>query len=244
MGIGCLVVVESVDQLANWMDKPRLFRHHNKLFARIKLRNRCRYRYRHRLHRTRAIFACYYCLIFKAPFACLHNQPIYPAVEPGHLFQILMARTVVGLFSSAAEAQFAVERLLAAGFQHHNLNVATQDTLRAEHLPAEAEPPTEPLGTGFIRFFTDIFAGSSTDDTQAHIAATRPDSAVVTVNAATEAEADRARLTLDTNGAIDVYKQAASPSTPTPADNIVDLEGRLSRVRDDDELDANGLTTH
>jgi hypothetical protein len=156
-----------------------------------------------------------------------------------------MARTVVGLFNSTPEAQRAIEQLLHIGFQRTNLHLATPDTLRAEHLPAtETDPPIEPLGTGFIRFFTDLFTGNeNADAAQAHAAATHADSAVITVNAATEDEANRARATLDTAGAVDVYKQA-SPQTDRSADDIVDLEGSLRRVRDDDELDANGLTTH
>jgi predicted SnoaL-like aldol condensation-catalyzing enzyme len=159
-----------------------------------------------------------------------------------------MARTVVGLFSSAAEAQFATEQLLAAGFQRHNINVATQDTLRAQHLPATADgsAPVESFEEGIVRFFTDLFAGHETDDAPAHIAATSADTAVLTVNAATEEEADRARTLLNANGAADVYKQAASRGyvRPTPTNYIVDLEGSLYRVRDADDLDANGLTTH
>lgn len=161
-----------------------------------------------------------------------------------------MARTVVGLFNSAAEAQHAIEQLLAAGFTRSNLNVATQDTLKAQHLPATADnsTPTESFEEGIVRFFTNLFAGNENADAQAHIAATGPDSAVVTATAATNGEAERARATLDANGAIDVYKQAQTPaptpSQPSRADDIIDLEGSLSRVRDSDELDDNGLTTH
>ncbi|MDO7847181.1 hypothetical protein Q5H92_12485 [Hymenobacter sp. M29] len=157
-----------------------------------------------------------------------------------------MPRTVVGLFTSASEAQFAIERLLAAGFERTNLNLATQDTLRAEHLPGQiGNPVPETFEDGLVRFFSDVFAGSNNDDAEAHIAATGPDHAVVTANTATDEQADRARTILDSNGAIDVYKQAA-PQAPNRAagDDVVDLEGSLSRVRDDDELDDNGLTTH
>ena len=157
-----------------------------------------------------------------------------------------MSRTVVGLFNSTSEAQLAIEQLLATGFQRTNLHLATPETLRAEHLPAtatETEPPTEPLGTGFIRFFTDLFAGNENAGAQAHADATHADSAVITVNAATEDEATRARQLLDASGAVDVYKQA-TPGAAGPADDVVDLEGSLRRVRDSDELDANGLTTH
>lgn len=156
-----------------------------------------------------------------------------------------MSRTVVGLFHSTSEAQHASEQLLAAGFQRTALHLATADTLRAAHLPAtDTEPPVEPLGTGFIRFFTDLFTGNeNADDAQAHAAATHADSAVLTVAAATEDEATRARQLLDQHGAVDVYKQAA-PQAAGPGDDVVDLEGSLHRVRDAEGLDANGLTTH
>ncbi|MBF9220914.1 hypothetical protein [Hymenobacter ruricola] len=161
-----------------------------------------------------------------------------------------MARTVVGLFNRASEAQAAAEQLLAAGFPGSALHLATSATLRAEHLPAPtADAPDahiEPMGTGFIRFFTDLFAGNenAADDAQAHATATHADSAVLTVRAATEDEANRARQTLDAAAAVDVYKQAAPSAPAGAADDVVDLEGSLGRVRDSDELDANGLTTH
>jgi hypothetical protein len=157
-----------------------------------------------------------------------------------------MSRTVVGLYNHVSAARQAQAQLLAAGFAPASLHLATSDTLRAAHLPAaETEAPTEPLGTGFIRFFTDLFAGNENAeaDAQAHTTATHADSAVLTVRAATEDEATRARQTLDAAGAVDVYKQAA-PGRAGQEDNVVDLEGSLGRVRDSDGLDANGLTTH
>lgn len=164
-----------------------------------------------------------------------------------------MSRTVVGLFNHVSAAQQASAQLLAAGFPQASLHLATSDTLRAEHLPAPTEAPAEaseahiePLGTGFIRFFTDLFAGNENADAdaQSHASATHPDSAVLTVATATEAEATRARQTLDAAGAVDVYKQAAPSGASGASDDVVDLEGSLGRVRDSDELDANGLTTH
>ncbi|MBF9237349.1 hypothetical protein I2I05_08055 [Hymenobacter sp. BT683] len=161
-----------------------------------------------------------------------------------------MARTVVGLFNSAPEAQQAIDQLLAAGFIRSNLNLATQATLRAEHLAGNtaSSAPVEPFEEGIVRFFTNLFTGNENAAAEAHIAASGPDSAVITVNPGSDDESERARIILDEYGAIDVYKQAekARPATSRPslADNIVDLEGSLSRVRDKDDLDANGLTTH
>ena len=158
-----------------------------------------------------------------------------------------MPRTVVGLFNSTSEAQRATEQLLAAGFMPGSLRLATPDTLRAQHLPAPVlDAPTDSLENGVVRFFTNLFSGNENDAAQAHAAATHADSAVLTAQAATEAEAEHARRLLDAAGAVDVYKQAAGSPTAaaTRPNDTVDLEGRLSRVRDADDLDANGLTTH
>jgi hypothetical protein len=159
-----------------------------------------------------------------------------------------MARTVVGMFDTTAQAQAAHDQLLAAGFERPQLRLATSQTLQAQHLPAPAaaaEP--EDLREGFVRFFTDLFAGNENraDDARAHAAVAHADSAVLTVAAATEDQASRARALLAGSGAADVYKQPVPPASASgPADDVVDLEGGLSQVRDDEELDANGLTTH
>jgi len=154
-----------------------------------------------------------------------------------------MARTVVGLFTSPSEAEFATAQLRAAGFAGPAVQLATRETLRAQRLPGPEAAAEESFQDGLVRFFSDIFSGTPLDDAQAFIAPSGPDHAVVTVATTTPAEAERARQLLDRNGAIDVYKQRPlSPATAGPGE--IDLEGDLGRVRDDEELDANGLTTH
>ena len=159
-----------------------------------------------------------------------------------------MPRTVVGLFTSASEAEFAVAQLHAAGFAAPAVQLATRDTLQAEH-QIDVETPRETFQDAVTRFFSGIFSGAQVDDAQAHIAATGPEHAVITVDTTTAEEADHARELLDRNGAIDVYKQrplaaSLSATDEVPTADEVDLEGDLGRVRDDEELDANGLTTH
>ena len=157
-------------------------------------------------------------------------------------------RTIVGLFHSSGAAELAVEHLLGAGFAPSAIRQATQATLRGQ-LPAGAAPATdtshESLRDGILRFFAEVFTGHD-EDPSAYADAAHADSAVVTVSATSASAADTARQLLDTSGAVDVYKQAArlreSLTAGRPAG--IDLEGDLSRVRDHDELDANGLTTH
>ncbi|MDQ2793342.1 MAG: hypothetical protein M3Y12_04955 [Bacteroidota bacterium] len=155
-----------------------------------------------------------------------------------------MARIVVGLFTSASEAEFAAGQLRTAGFADSAVQLATRETLQAQHLPSPEAPP-ETIQDGVERFFSGFFSSQPLDDAAAHIAATGPDHAVITVATTTTAEAESARELLDRNGAIDVYQQrplAPAPAAPDAAG--IDLAGDLSRVRDDEELDANGLTTH
>ena len=154
-----------------------------------------------------------------------------------------MARTVVGLFPSASEAEFAAGQLRAAGFADSAVQLATRETLQAQQLPGtEARPET--FQDGVAHFFSGLFNGQLLDDAAAHIAATGPDHAVLTVDTITDAEANQARELFDLNGAIDVYKQHPLSSSMGEIHGEIDLEGDLGRVRDDDELDANGLTTH
>ncbi|MGY3087621.1 hypothetical protein ACVWYF_000647 [Hymenobacter sp. UYAg731] len=154
-----------------------------------------------------------------------------------------MARIIVGLFTSTSEAEFAVAQAQAAGLAPGSINLATRQTLQAQHLP-DAGAPAEPFRTGVTRFFTDLFSGSTLDDAPAYIAATGPEHAVVTIETATGEESELARAVLDRCGAVDVYKQRPLSPTAAPTAGGVDLEGDLDRVRDDEELDANGLTTH
>ena len=148
-------------------------------------------------------------------------------------------RTIVGLFNEASAAQVAVEHLLAAGFAPTAIKVATQETLRAQHLPT-----TETFAEGIVRFFTEVFTDHPYDP-QVYVAALRPSSAVVAISVASDTGAARARTVLDTYGAVDVYHQAASsPPAANCAPGDIDLTGGLSRVRDTDDLDTNGLTTH
>lgn len=61
---------------------------------------------------------------------------------------------------------------------------------------------------GISRFFSNLFGGDDSDDTRAHVGATRGGSSVVTVHASSAEEAGRARDLLDQYGAIDVRDQA------------------------------------
>ena len=154
-----------------------------------------------------------------------------------------MARIIVGLFTSTSEATFAVVQAQAAGLAPGSINIATQETLQAQHLP-NASAPAEPFREGVTQFFMDLFSGNPLDDAQAHIAAIGPEHAVVTIETATPEEAEQARTILDRCGAVDVYKQRPLAPTAPTTESELDLEGDLTRVRDNDELDANGLTTH
>ena len=153
-------------------------------------------------------------------------------------------RTIVGLFNETAAARVAVEHLLEAGFAPDAINVATADTLRAQNIEVpENEVAADSFENNIVRFFMEVFAGDH-DDAWTYAKATRPNSAVVTVNAASPSGAERALTLLDKYGAVDVYKQAPNRAARPDSNNASNVNINISRMRDDDELDANGLTTH
>ena len=106
-----------------------------------------------------------------------------------------MAQTVVGLFSSASEAQQAVQQLMSAGFVQSNVDVAAQDARNAQRLTGSTggtgshNDPSDfqnNSGTavegavdataraagqaedGISRFFSNLFGGDDNDDARAY----------------------------------------------------------------------------
>lgn len=126
-----------------------------------------------------------------------------------------MLSTLSALFPTPAAAQAAVQQLLAAGFTPDQLEVATSATLRAAHVAPPADTADAPAG---------------------------PNSALVSVQADPGPAADRARALLTQCGGTDVHQQGGH-AAPDPATGP-DLAGDISLLRDDNNLDANGLTTH
>jgi uncharacterized protein (TIGR02271 family) len=141
--------------------------------------------------------------------------------------------TVVAVFDNEAEAQRAVADLATAGIARDRIDV-TSDTHAGATATAGAESRTnythehEGLGERISHFFSRLFGGDDThDDATYYSEAFRRGSAVVTVDAENEAEADRAADILDRCGAVNIDERAntwretgwaGSPARPASSD--------------------------
>lgn len=122
-----------------------------------------------------------------------------------------MAKTVVGFFDDATDAQRAVERLQSSGISREYVDVARGETSTTNVSNDRNEE------SGITRFFKSLF-GDDSDDADRY-SKVGQNSTVVTVHAQSDDEAERAADLLDECGAIDVdersskygYTSASSP---------------------------------
>jgi stress response protein YsnF len=112
-----------------------------------------------------------------------------------------MARTVIGFFDDASDAQRAVERLQSEGISRQYVDVTRGD---AGTTTVSNDRHEE---SGITRFFKSLF-GDDNDDADRYSKVGR-NSTIVTVHAQTEDEAERAADLLDDCGAIDVDERSA-----------------------------------
>jgi uncharacterized protein (TIGR02271 family) len=125
-----------------------------------------------------------------------------------------MARnTVVGVFDNSAEAERAIADLANAGINRADIRCtanegaaayATQDTgAHATHSHAG-----EGLGERISHFFGSLFGHDDDEDTAYYSEAVRRGSVIVSVDARSPEEADRAADILNQHGAVDVNARA------------------------------------
>ncbi|WP_375417142.1 YsnF/AvaK domain-containing protein [uncultured Hymenobacter sp.] len=143
-------------------------------------------------------------------------------------------QTVVGIFDNAAQAQQASQQLAAAGFSLENVDVASSGAYAGGQsgntLSQAARPDRDPsdyqnnsgtvtegaadaagrTGDGIGNFFSNLFGGSDSDETQrySHVAR-QSSSSIVTVHVQTAEHARKAAEILDAAGAVDVDQRAA-----------------------------------
>lgn len=112
-----------------------------------------------------------------------------------------MAKTVVGFFDDASDAQRAVERLEREGISRQYVDVARGDA-GTTNVNSNREEES-----GVSRFFKSLFGGDNDDaDRYSKVGS---NSTIVTVHAQTDDEAERAADLLDDCGAIDVDERSA-----------------------------------
>jgi uncharacterized protein (TIGR02271 family) len=115
-----------------------------------------------------------------------------------------MAKTVVGLFDSYAEAQRAVVELVDSGISREDIGITAQDYDTAGR-QGSADRRDE---GGISGFFSSLFGGDDSDDASYYTEAVGRGGAVVTVDAETDEVADRAAAIMDRFGA-DVDERGA-----------------------------------
>lgn len=120
-----------------------------------------------------------------------------------------MAQTVIGFFDNPTEAQKAAERLQSLGISRDRIdvsnNAAGSTGVADSHTTERSDRDKE---SGITRFFKNLFGNDDNEaDRYSHVA--HRSSAIVTVHARTEEEAEQAADLLDDCGAVDVDERAA-----------------------------------
>jgi uncharacterized protein (TIGR02271 family) len=122
--------------------------------------------------------------------------------------------TVVALFDSYSDAERGVTSLVNAGISRDRIDIAsdahaTSAASAGTTTGATARHEDESIGDRISHFFSRLFGGDDRrDDVTYYSEAVRRGGAVVTVDAATEADADRAAEILHSSGAIDIDERA------------------------------------
>lgn len=120
-----------------------------------------------------------------------------------------MAQTVVGFFDNPTEAQRAVERLQSLGITRDMIDVSTNNTGATEVSDSRTTDRSDrDSESGITRFFRNLF-GDDNDEADRYSHVAHRSSAIVTVHARTEDEAEKAADLLDDCGAVDVDERAA-----------------------------------
>jgi uncharacterized protein (TIGR02271 family) len=123
--------------------------------------------------------------------------------------------TVVALFDNYSEAERAVTRLVGAGITRDRIDIANDATATATASSGTAASGSvrqedESIGDRIGNFFSRLFGGDDgRDDRTYYSEAVRRGGAVLTVDAATEADADRAADILDECGAVNIDERAS-----------------------------------
>lgn len=136
-----------------------------------------------------------------------------------------MRQTVVGIFDRYAAAQHAAKILEDSGFEHDHVHVAggQEEASRGKAARTTTRAPEDEGVIGSIRhFFADLFGSDDSQEIGTYAEAVRRGGAVVKVDVDEEAEVDKARMTLQQAGALDIDEKVeewrASGWNPAPED--------------------------
>src|SRR4051812_29115511 len=108
----------------------------------------------------------------------------------------MATNTVVGVFDSYAQAEQALNQLVTAGIARNRIEIASNEAATAT--AGATTTHDESLGDRISHFFSRLFGGEHAHhDVEHYSEAVRRGSAVVTIDAANESEAERAADILD-----------------------------------------------
>jgi stress response protein YsnF len=116
-----------------------------------------------------------------------------------------MAQTVVGFFDDASDARRAIERLAETGISRDNIDIRENTITGNTTVSNDHDRDNE---SGISRFFKSLF-GDDDDEADRYARVGSNSRCIVTVQAASDDQAERAADILDDAGAIDVDERAA-----------------------------------
>jgi stress response protein YsnF len=160
-----------------------------------------------------------------------------------------MARnTVVAVFEISAEAERAKDDLVNAGFDHSSIRVTSNEPATATagesstvRVRGSSDSEHEGFGERIGHFFSSLFGSHEHRDDATHYAdAVRRGSAVVTVDAHSEEEADRAADILDERGVVDIQRGAQTGQPSAWAGSAAPAAGVSSRDVREENVNLQG----
>ncbi|HEY0900092.1 MAG TPA: hypothetical protein VGD90_12210 [Sphingobacteriaceae bacterium] len=140
-----------------------------------------------------------------------------------------MAKAVIGIFDSAAEAQQAVRNLESRGITRDHVEITERSGIETER-----EEKSEGIGESISNFFSNLFGN---DDDAKNYSEVANRGCTVTVYTDSLAEAENAADILDDCGAIDVkeranqYRSGINSDINNPQRSSADTSGRMETNR-------------
>lgn len=125
-----------------------------------------------------------------------------------------MQHTLVAVFDNRSDAQKALEDLVASGFTRQEVRLsegdpAGQSSLSSSTTTAAGTHGTdEGIGASFKHFFSDLFGTDRSDHAQMYSEAVNRGHYVLTLNAASEPEVERAADIVERYNPVDIDEQA------------------------------------
>ena len=170
-----------------------------------------------------------------------------------------MENTVVGVYDSYTQAQNVMNELIACGFSRDQVQLSPESDRPAGQGTTQGMAGTasaQPSGSGIGHFFRSLFGMEDEEDRQHHdiyAEAVRRGSCVVTVDADTEAERERAVEVMNRFDPVDIDERASqwrsegwtSYDAAAPAYTDSDIErdrARYAQNRTSAETDAQAAT--